>query len=109
MKTLNNNVSRRRFLQFGAYGLVAVPLAGLGWTTAAQAGVERLDLESDSAQALAYTHDAGTVDHPQFKEGSNCLNCMLYSDPNAKEWGPCAVFPGKHVAAEGWCTAWVAR
>jgi hypothetical protein len=109
MKTLNNNVSRRRFLQFGAYGLMAVPLAGLGWTTAAQASMEQLDPESDTAQALAYTHDAESTEHDQHQEGNHCLNCMLYSDPSAQEWGPCAVFPGKQVSANGWCTAWVAR
>ncbi|MCG5500585.1 high-potential iron-sulfur protein [Ectothiorhodospira lacustris] len=108
MKTLNNNVSRRRFLQFGAYGLVAVPLAGaLGWATAAQAA-DKVDESSDTAQALGYRHDAAGVDHPAFVEGSNCANCLLYTDTGG-DWGPCAVFPGQQVAAKGWCTAWVAR
>ncbi|ANB01092.1 high-potential iron-sulfur protein [Ectothiorhodospira sp. BSL-9] len=95
------DLSRRSFLKFGVAGLVAVPVAGLGWTTTA-AAAERLDPESAEAQALQYVHKSEVDDQ-------NCLNCLLYNDPSQEEWGPCAVFPGKVVAAEGWCTAWVAR
>lgn len=110
MNTRDSHVSRRRFLQLGAGGLVAVPLAGLGWTTAAQAAeLERLSEEDETAKALSYTHDASGVTHDSYQEGSRCSNCLLYSDPEAKEWGPCSVFP-KHLVAEGgWCTAWVGR
>ncbi|TVQ72150.1 MAG: High potential iron-sulfur protein, partial [Chromatiaceae bacterium] len=45
------DLSRRSFLKFGVAGLVAVPVAGLGWTTTA-AAAERLDPESAEAQAL---------------------------------------------------------
>ena len=25
------------------------------------------------------------------------------------EWRPCSLFPGKSVAADGWCSAWVKK
>ncbi|SIT66158.1 High potential iron-sulfur protein [Ectothiorhodosinus mongolicus] len=98
------DVSRRKFLKAGAAGLVAVPVAGLGWTTTAAAGGhgDRLDESDPAAQALQYVHNTANP-------AQNCANCLLYNDPSQTEWGPCAVFPGKLVSANGWCTAWVAR
>ena len=106
MKDRDHQVSRRGFLKFGAYGLLAVPVAGLGWSTQAKA-MERLDEDSAEAQALDYVHDAADADHPSYEEGQVCDNCDLWTDPTAEDWGPCAVFPGKLVAAGGWCSAWV--
>ncbi|SEQ15253.1 High potential iron-sulfur protein [Ectothiorhodospira magna] len=110
MTDRDNNLSRRRFLKLGSYGLLAVPaVAGLGWSTAAQA-MERLSEDDPAAQALNYVHDASAAaGHPAYEEGQNCLNCLLYTDASAMDWGPCTVFPNLLVAAEGWCTAWVSR
>ncbi|EHQ51865.1 High potential iron-sulfur protein [Ectothiorhodospira sp. PHS-1] len=109
MNDRDNTLSRRRFLKFGSYGLLAVPVAGLGWTTTAKA-MERLSEDDPAAQALNYVHDASAAaGHPAYEEGQTCLNCLLYSDASAQDWGPCSVFPGKLVSANGWCTAWVAR
>lgn len=102
------DMSRRSFMKFGAAGMVAVPLAGLGWTTTA-AAAERLDENSAEAKALSYVHDATTSGHDSYQEGQKCINCLLYTDPSQEEWGGCAVFPGKLVNANGWCTAYVAR
>ncbi|SFM66151.1 Tat (twin-arginine translocation) pathway signal sequence [Ectothiorhodospira mobilis] len=101
-------ISRRKFLKAGTCGLAAVPVAGLFWSGNAQAQ-ERLKENDPSAQALDYVHNAADSDHADYQQGQNCLNCDLYTDPNAKDWGPCAVFPGKLVAAEGWCSAYVPR
>lgn len=106
MKDREHNASRRGFLKFGAYGLLAVPVAGLGWSTTAKA-MERLDEGSASAQALDYVHNAADADHAAYEEGQICSNCQLWTDPSAADWGPCAVFPGKLVAEGGWCSAWV--
>lgn len=101
------DLSRRSFLKFGAAGLAAIPVVSLGISTAAAA--ERLDESSPEAQALNYKHDGASVDHPSHADGQKCINCLLYTDPSATEWGGCAVFPNKLVNANGWCTAYVAR
>ena len=61
-------------------------------------------LEEDDpiAQAMQYTHVSQT-------EGQNCKNCVLYIHVEGEDQGPCQIFPGKFVAHEGWCTAWVRR
>ncbi|MFP4244594.1 MAG: high-potential iron-sulfur protein [Ectothiorhodospira sp.] len=102
------DISRRSFMKFGTAGMVAVPLAGLGWTTTA-AAAEQLEESSAEAKALNYVHDATTSEHDSYEEGQECINCLLYTDPSQEEWGGCAVFPGKEVNAKGWCTAYVAR
>lgn len=93
--------SRRSFIKAGAAGLVAVPVAGLGWTSVASAA-EPLDPNSPEAQALGYM----TVSNI---EGQQCIGCLLYNDPTQQEMGPCAVFPGSLVMATGHCTAFVPR
>ncbi|SEP58204.1 Tat (twin-arginine translocation) pathway signal sequence [Ectothiorhodospira magna] len=101
------DLSRRSFLKFGAAGLAAIPVVSMGISTAAAA--ERLDESAPEAQALNYKHDTTQVDHPAHSPDQKCINCLLYTDPSATEWGACAVFPNKLVAANGWCTAYVAR
>lgn len=68
--------------------------------------------ESDpQAAALGYKDDATKVDKakfPKYAPGQVCLNCQLYvgtQPPTA----PCAIFANKHVAAGGWCSAWVKK
>jgi hypothetical protein len=37
-----------------------------------------------------------------------CSSCRFYIK-NDVAWGPCNLFPGKAVAAQGWCKGWVAK
>lgn len=68
--------------------------------------------ESDpQAVAVGYKDDATKVDKakfPKYAPGQVCLNCQLYlgSQPPT---APCAIFGNKHVAAAGWCSAWVKK
>ena len=59
-------------------------------------------------------YDATTVDTAKFPKRAGdagatqfCDNCQLYQ--GGDEWGPCSIFPGKAVAAKGWCNAWVPK
>jgi hypothetical protein len=64
-----------------------------------------------TAQALGYVADASKVDpktNPQFKPGSHCANCMQFTAQGADS-GLCNLFPGKLVAANGWCRVWAAK
>jgi hypothetical protein len=110
----NTNPSRRRFIKLGAASVAAVPLANLAFGRIAWSEELPHVEESDpQAQGLGYVHDASKVDtakFTKFAEGQNCANCQLYINPEeGKEWGPCAIFPGKAVNVNGWCSAWVAK
>lgn len=95
---------RRRFLAL---------LAACG--TAAIAGPAMADLvplsETDpTAQALGYKADGSQVDATKFPKHTPqqlCANCNFFQGTGAT--GPCQLFPGKSVAAKGWCSAYVVK
>jgi hypothetical protein len=71
-----------------------------------------LDEADPTAMALGYVADAARVDkvkYPSFVEGSNCANCVLYQGVAGSEAGPCPLFAGKQVAANGWCASWAKK
>ncbi|MFK8053873.1 MAG: high-potential iron-sulfur protein [Woeseiaceae bacterium] len=105
-----STTSRRGFVK-GAMGVVAaVPVAAVLRGKAAFADhheeVVKVSEDDPQAVALGYKHDAAKAEGAP--EGRNCANCQLYSGGD-KEWGPCAIFPGKAVNAKGWCLTWAAR
>ena len=96
MKNPDHDKGRRAILK----GLVAVPVVAIaGFHSTAYATM--LSADDPTAKALAYT-DKSTV------EGKSCSNCMLYQGGTAAT-GPCPIFPGKEVAATGWCKSWAAK
>ncbi len=106
-----NTLSRRALLRGFATGLAVLPALQLGSAAAADAAT--LSETDPSAQALGYVADATKIDAAKeaaFKAGSACHSCALYM--TAQESGghaPCAAFPGKVVAAAGWCRAYAAK
>ncbi|MEM1263860.1 MAG: high-potential iron-sulfur protein [Pseudomonadota bacterium] len=67
-------------------------------------------LTEDDAQAVAlgYQHDASTVSNDRYEAGQQCQNCVLYTGGD-QAWGPCSIFPGKLVNANGWCSTYTAK
>lgn len=107
MKEDNETLARRGFLRLGGIAVIAAA-AGPG-VAFAQARVEESDAQ---AQALGYRHDTTKVDKAKFPKHSaeqNCANCQLFQAKAGDAWGGCAIFPGKQVAAKGWCSAWVKK
>lgn len=100
------NTSRRGFLKKGMYGLAALPL-GMGvLSSKAFAQLPQLPEDHDRAIQLEYvTEAARAADHPKFKEGSTCANCMFYQ---AATQG-CSLVPGFAVEADGWCNTWMPK
>jgi hypothetical protein len=100
---------RRDFLKVGS--LAAVSLAAL-WR-AQRAGAQakplpRLDEKDPQAQALGYRNDARLVDRmkfPSYQPGVICEHCLHFEGRKSDDWAPCKIFPGKAVAANGWCSA----
>ena len=111
MKNIATPISRRRFVTYStAVTFIAPAFATLGARPAAAEALPRLDEKDASASALQYVHDASKADPGTRGAGDRfCRNCRFYTDAAAAEWGPCTLFPGKAVSAEGWCTAWAAR
>ena len=101
----DTTLARRRLLRagLGAVALVAAP------RLASAADLPKLSLDDTAAKALAYVHDASSLSAAD-RGGAdrNCANCRFYTVPEG-DWGPCTLFPGKSVAAAGWCKGWVAR
>lgn len=107
-----SRIDRRTLLKKALTGLAALPAAGLVCEAAAQANLPRLDEKDTLAVAMGYVHDANKVDPkkvPQFKPGSTCENCLQLTGKEGDAWRPCNLFPGKLVAAAGWCKVWVPK
>ncbi len=80
---------------------------------AAPAGAELPHLaDTDpTAQALGYKEDTTEVDtakFPNHKPEQLCKNCNFFT-AGSGEYGPCQLFPGKAVHANGWCAGYVVK
>lgn len=72
----------------------------------------RVDEKDPQAAALGYRADTTQVDNAKFPKHTkeqNCRNCQLFQGKAGDEWGGCPLFPGRQVAANGWCSAWVKK
>jgi len=100
--------ARRHFLQMIAVGAAAVPACA--FAVRGLRAQEKVDPGDELAQQLGYVEDAAEVDPsawPAYEEGQLCSNCQLYTGAEGEAWGPCQIFGGDLVAADGWCSAWV--
>lgn len=93
--------SRRSFLYALGTGVIALPLSTLT-RDAAVLAAEQLSLDDPTAKALQYVHDSPDP-------AKLCSGCQLYTGGADGKWGPCAIFPGKVVSADGWCVSWTAK
>ena len=87
MKDQSIDKGRRALLK----GMAAVPVVALAGVSI-PVRAEMLSVDDPTAQALAYTEASTT-------EGQTCSNCALYTGAADAAAGPCAIFPGKDVAA----------
>lgn len=88
--------SRRAVLK----GILGIPVVAIaGFQSASHAAM--LPMDDPTAKALSYTEKSTT-------DGQTCANCGIYQGGTAAS-GPCPIFPGKDVAAAGWCKSWVAK
>ncbi|MDT8409349.1 MAG: high-potential iron-sulfur protein [Wenzhouxiangellaceae bacterium] len=102
------NCSRRNLFKLAGAGSLALllPMTSRLGSAFAQ---EHLDPNSPQAKALGYVHDTNAVDEGKWAShdaSQNCANCQLAQDSGG-EWIGCAIFPGKQVNRNGWCSAWV--
>lgn len=115
-------ISRRSFIKNTAVGLCAAGAALLTRTKPAFASDTPVSEDDPTALALGYKHDKAKVDagkFPRVKDASsakaNCGNCILFQGEGREiagqtgKWGNCGLFPGKVVAAEGWCNSYAPK
>jgi hypothetical protein len=103
--------ARRRFLKLATAGVAIAPLCAAHLARRARAQ-ERVEEDEELAQQLGYKHDASEVDPdewPDYEEGEVCANCQLYHGEEGGEWGPCDIFGGRLVHADGWCVSWLEK
>ncbi len=101
--------NRRKFLKRAGILLAGLPIIQLiGWSKLASAEMPKVSEDDPVAVSLKYVHDASKAAGRNNSEAF-CHNCQLYTGEADSEWGPCSIFPGKVVNANGWCSAWVKK
>jgi len=100
---------RRTILKLALSSAAVVPLSSLIFQRGAQAGdLPPVSEDDPAAKGLGYVHDATKSTNPKRKPDQSCKNCNLIRSESG-EWRQCAIFPGKGVNENGWCTAWVLK
>ncbi|HXD04999.1 MAG TPA: high-potential iron-sulfur protein [Burkholderiaceae bacterium] len=100
--------SRRSFVK-------VLPLAGAALLSARAARAADAPMLSESdpqAVSLGYVADASKADKAKFAKyapGQKCSTCQLYQGAATAKTAPCAIFAGKQVVGDGWCSAWVKK
>lgn len=94
-----NNINRREFFKLSAGAVIGMTIGGISLQAVA---AELVKADDPMAAAMRYTDKSTT-------EGQKCANCNLVQGTEGDTARPCAIFPGKLVAAEGWCAAWVKK
>jgi hypothetical protein len=64
------------------------------------------------AVSLSYFEDFSKVDvkkFPTYAAGQRCGTCLQYKGQASDAFGPCTLFPGKVVSANGWCKVYVKK
>jgi hypothetical protein len=101
-----NDSNRRVFMLQVAAGSTVLMAAS------AQAQPAMVNEKDATAVALGYAADATKVDAkkvPKYAAGQKCNTCQLYTGKAGDPAGGCGIFPGKMVAANGWCSAYVKK
>jgi hypothetical protein len=115
MSDTPKNESRRDAVKVILAGLAAVPVVNLvGLSVARASDLPHVDEATDpTAIALKYKHDATQADRAAAArpglppEEQICANCQFVLGEG--DWVGCTLFPGKAVAAQGWCMSWAPK
>ena len=105
-----SKIARRKFIQLSAVAAAGCFVAPARQSQAGE--LPRLSPDDAMAAAMKYTEDASTVDPATRNnpaEVQDCANCALVQGNDGDAWRPCQIFPGKAVAAAGWCSVWAPK
>lgn len=99
---MKHSLSRRELLKHGLMAGAMAPAFGLLANSAAFAANPMLDPADPQAQGLGYVAKSPN-------SGQTCANCSQYKGAAGASKGACLIFPGKDVAANGYCKAWAKK
>ena len=99
---MNTRFTRRQMVARALLIGTMAPVVAALLPRSASADTPNVDPNETMAKALGYV----TV---SAKPGFACNNCMQYHGNAGSLVGPCTIFPGKQVAAAGWCASWGKR
>ena len=101
--------SRRQFIRIVSLSGAALLLAA----EARGADLPFVDEKDPTAVALSYVSDttkANKAKFPNHTPAQQCNNCALYQGKQgAPGAGPCPLYAGKQVHANGWCSAYAKK
>lgn len=107
---MSESMNRREAL--AALATAAGTLVAAASARAADTKLPRVAEADPTAVALAYFEDGSKVDakkFPTYKPEQRCSNCLQLQGNAGDAWRPCNLFPGKLVAANGWCKVYVKK
>lgn len=99
---MTRNITRRALIIRGLIVGTIIPVAQTLISPAVLAESPSLDSNDPTAKALGYITQST-------KPGEKCSNCTQFQGNAGSAQGPCTIFPGKSVAAAGWCMSWVKK
>ena len=106
------SLPRRRFLLRAAAATGVSACAALLPRRGMADELARLAESDATAAALGYREDGAKIDavkFPTHKAGQACVNCKFFAATDLTAAAGCQLFPGKSVAAKGWCSAYNAK
>ena len=101
------SISRRHFVTGAAAAFATIPAVS---RRATAQDMPLLTADDPTAVALQYVPNAADADQ-SLRGGDDrfCRTCALYGGSAESENAPCSIFPGKRVAAGGWCSVWAPK
>jgi hypothetical protein len=96
------NITRRALVIRGLIVGSIIPVSQTFISSVVLADSPSLDPNDPTAKALGYVTQST-------KPGEKCSNCSQFQGNAGSAQGPCTIFPGKSVAAAGWCMTWVKK
>jgi hypothetical protein len=109
---MQKSISRRALVSSALEAASFVAVLRVGIKTASAATLVPLGPSDPMAKSLGYVTDASTVDagaNPTHKPDQKCANCAQFQGMAGDPQGGCNIFPGKSVAAGGWCRVWAKK
>ena len=99
---MRNEKFSRRVLLNSALAAAALIPAFVLTRRAIGAAATPLDPADPMAKALAYAEASAKADQ-------KCANCAQFQGKPGDSRAGCNIFPGKTVAAAGWCSVWAKK
>jgi hypothetical protein len=99
---MSKNITRRALIVRGLILGVVASAADTLMVPVVLAESPSLDPSDPTAKALGYITQST-------KSDEKCSNCSQFQGNAGSAQGTCTIFPGKNVAAAGWCMSWVKK